>query len=65
MRKVFEIKNDAIKVVVHYSSEWQEYRARLYVGNKAHAPADYYTNDQDDAEYAARVMFDLNQEKGA
>lgn len=43
-------------VNVRWSPEYNEYRCRLYTYGKAHPPADYFTNDFDDAKSTAGHM---------
>ena len=48
-RKIESFPFNGGRVVVGYSSEWCEYRARLYFGSVAYDAADYYTTDKQDA----------------
>lgn len=44
------------EVKVYWDSDWQEYRARLFVNGDPHIAADYFTDDKDDAMSTAEVM---------
>lgn len=57
MKKVFAACGaDARRVVVHYVSEFREYRARFYEGSLPREECDYFTDDEDDAIFTAQVM---------
>jgi hypothetical protein len=41
---------------IHWNSEFQEYRVRLYINGKPCPNADYFTDDKQDAENTAIRM---------
>lgn len=43
-------------VLVYFDSETQEYVCKLFVDNKHYEPADYFTNDYEDAIGTAKEM---------
>lgn len=49
MRKIYETTTGSHRYTVHYSTEWQEYRVRLYANGIAYPAADYFTSDKADA----------------
>lgn len=57
MRKILEVcLTEARLVKVYWSSQFQEYCARLYVDGKLYEPADYFTTDKADAIDTAFAM---------
>lgn len=48
--------NAGYKVKIHWNTELQEFRIRLYVNGKARPEADYFTDDKTDAENTATRM---------
>jgi hypothetical protein len=60
MRKIFEIKNDTLRVAVHYNREWQEYRIRLYLNGEFNDITDVFTDDKEDAIATAKTIFNVS-----
>ena len=56
MRKVYEASDGDCTVKVHYSSEWNEYRVRLYVRGKAYPDSDNFQDYKCSAISTAKVM---------
>lgn len=56
-RKLITSVHDRNRTVkVYYDSNYDEYVARLYMDGALYAPADYFTDDRDDAIETARLM---------
>lgn len=55
-RVLYTVQHGERIVNVRKDSETGEYRARLYTYGKAYTPADYFTNDLDDAKSTAGHM---------
>ena len=62
MRKIYETTTGSHRYAVHYSTEWQEYRVRLYANGIAYPAADYFTSDKADAIDTA-IAFAARQER--
>jgi L-rhamnose isomerase len=43
-------------VRIYRDTEWNEFRARLFIEGKLYEPADYHTDDRDDAWSAGMMM---------
>ena len=58
-RKIADIRHPTdsqVHVVVRYNAELEEYVCKLYVASGHYAPADYFTNDREDALRTAQTM---------
>ena len=62
MRKVREFTSGPHRVAVHRDHEWQEYRVRVYRDGVAYSPADYFTQDVEDAVDTAKAMLEREKE---
>ena len=61
-RKIQSFESGIYKSVVQYSSEWQEYRIRLYVKGALYDPADCFESDKESALSTAQHMVNFNKE---
>lgn len=49
LRKIGTINHGTAEVRIYRDAEWNEYRARLYIGGVLQESADYHTDDKHDA----------------
>ena len=56
LRKLQAFTVGRVTATVYRDSEWQEYRVRLTIDGKLHAPADYHCTDKTEAFCAHRSM---------
>lgn len=62
MRKVYEASDGDCTVKVHYSSQYGEYRVRLYVRGKAYPEGDNFQDYKCSAISTAKVMLQAERE---
>lgn len=53
------VENGNMAASIAWETDIEEYRVRLYKDNKAYPPADYFTDDREDAICTARHMVGL------
>lgn len=58
VKKIGEYENDekTHRTTIHKDSDTGEYKVKLHVNGKHHEPADYFTDDKQDAHDTAKVM---------
>lgn len=64
MRKIYEVSHGTTTLKVHWNSEWQEYRVRLYRNGEAYEPGDAFTSERKDATDTADAMLRFEIEQG-
>lgn len=58
----FDAAGKPMTVKLSYDSEWEEFVGRVWINGKRHEPADYHTDDREDAINTCKVMV-ANEER--
>lgn len=63
VRKVGDYSAGRHKATIHKDSDLSEYKVKFYEDGKHHEPADYFTDDKEDATDTAKMQCDRNHAK--
>lgn len=61
LRLVEKFENGIQAAKVYRDAEWQEYRVKFFVNGQHNEPADYHTNDKEDAIGTAKLVIGLSR----